>query len=259
MGKARKRLLIAIVLVLVSLLLLTYQHGRSGSGSRSILTLPFDALNALLAQTGRTMQEWRTALEENRKLKSDVVRLLIEQQVHQEVLNENRRLRELLSLKQSTRDRLLFVNVIGRGYDRMVTSIVIDKGERDGVEKDMALVTPRGLVGKVTAVRGSFSDVLLLRDPSFSAAVRLQQSRQEGIISGAGGRLLTLKYIAPEEPVPVGEAVVTSGLDGIFPEGIPVGTIATVSRGGGGFFQAIEVLPFQDDAKVEEAALMSRR
>ncbi len=259
MWKARKRLLIALALVLVPLLLLAYQHGRSAPDSRSVFALPFDALNALLSQTGRSIHEWRTALDENRKLKSDVVRLLIEQQKIQELLNENRRLKEILALKQSTRDHLLFANVVGRTYNRLVTAVVIDKGERNGIKKDMAVVTPRGLVGKVVAVNGTFSEVLLLRDPSFSAAVRLQQSRQEGVVSGAGRRLLTLKYIPPEEPVPVGEVVVTSGLDGIFPEGIPVGTIVSVNREAGGFFQAIDVLPFQDDAKVEEAVLMSWR
>jgi rod shape-determining protein MreC len=259
MWKGKKRLLIVITLVLVPLLLLMYQHSRSATGSRSVLAYPFDALNAVVARAGHSVHEWRAAVDENRKLKAEVVRLLIEQQQLQEVLNENRRLKELISIRQSTRDQLLFANVVGRAYDRLVTAVVIDKGEQSGVKKDMAVLTPHGLVGKVTAVRGAFSEVLLLRDPSFSAAVRLQQSRQEGVVSGTGRRLLMLKYIPPEEPVPVGEVVVTSGLDGIYPEGIPVGTIASVNREGGGFFQAIEVLPFQDDAKVEEAVLMNRR
>ncbi|HMK43129.1 MAG TPA: rod shape-determining protein MreC [Dissulfurispiraceae bacterium] len=259
MWRSKKRLLIAIAVVLIPLSLLTWQHGRSQGGSRSVLTLPFDAANALLSHMAGSLHDWVSAVEENRSLKADVSRLLIEQQQYQEALNENRRLRELLNLRQSSRDRLIFSNIVGRGYDRLQTSVIADKGEPDGIRKDMPALTARGLIGKVLTVRGEYSEILLLRDPSFSTAVRLQQSRHEGIISGTGSRLLSLKYIAPEEPVAIGEAVVTSGLDGVFPEGIPVGTVATVNRDGGGFFQAIEVQPFQDDVKLEEVAFMVKR
>lgn len=258
MWKSKKRLVIGIFLVLIPLVVMTLQQGRGGVG-RSLIARPFDALNSAVASVSRSFGEWRAALEENRRLRLEVARLLIEQERQQELLNENRRLKQLLDMKQSSRDRYIFANLVGRGYDRLVTSVVIDRGESDGVRKDMAVITPRGLVGKVLSVRGRYADVLLLRDPMFSAAVRLQQGRQEGIVSGVGGRTLVMKYVPPEEPVALGEVVVTSGLDGIFPEGMPVGTVASVNREGGGFFQHIEVLPFQDDAKVEEVALIDRR
>lgn len=257
MWKSKKRLVIGILLVLIPLVVMVVQHGRSGG--RSLIALPFDALNNAAASVGHSFREWRTALEENRTLRRDVARLSIEQEQTRELVNENRRLKQLLAMKQSGHNRYIFTKVIGRGYDRLVSAFLIDKGEPDGVRKDMSMVTSLGLVGKVLAVRGGYAEVLLVRDPMFSAAVRLQQSRQEGVVSGAGGRMLMLKYIPPEEPVAIGEVVVTSGLDGIFPEGLPVGTVATINREGGGFFQQIEVLPFQDDAKVEEAALIDRR
>lgn len=259
MWKNRQRLLLGILLVLIPLIIMTVQHGRSAGGSRSILALPFDAVNSGVAYVSRTFGEWRTALEENRTLRQDVARLMIEQEQSRELIAENRRLKELLHMKQTSRDRYIFTKFIGRGYDRFVSAVIIDRGEPDGVRKDMAVVTARGLVGKVLSVRGGYSEVLLLRDPIFSAAVRLQQSRNEGVVSGSGGRFLVLKYIPPEEPVSVGDVVITSGLDGVFPEGLPVGTVSSINREGGGFFQHIEVLPFQDDAKVEEAAVVDRR
>jgi rod shape-determining protein MreC len=257
MWKSKKRLLIGILLVLIPLAVMMVQHGRVGG--RSLIALPFDALNNALASVGHSFREWRTALDENRTLRHDVSRLSIEQEQTRELVNENRRLKQLLAMKQAGHDRYIFTKVIGRGYDRLVSAFLIDKGEPDGVRKDMPVVTSRGLVGKVLAIRGGYAEVLLLRDPIFSAAVRLQQSRQEGVVSGVGGRMLVLKYIPPEEPVSIGEVVVTSGLDGIFPDGLPVGTVVSINREGGGFFQQIEVLPFQDDAKIEEAALIERR
>lgn len=259
MSKNRQRLLISVLLVLIPLVFMTVQHGRTNGGGRSFLTVPFDALNSAVASVLRTVHEWRTALDENRTLRTDVARLRIEQERFREISSENIRLRQLLTMKPAARERYLFANVIGRGYDRFLSAVIIDKGEPDGVRKDMPVITPAGLVGKVHAVRGGYAEVLLLRDPMFSAAVRLQQSRQEGVVSGTGGRMLVLKYIPPEEPVAVGEVVVTSGLDGIFPEGVPVGTVAAINRDGGGFFQHIDIFPFQDDAKVEEAALIDRR
>jgi rod shape-determining protein MreC len=259
MWKSKKRLLICILLVLIPFIVMTLQQGRSGSvAGRSFIAWPFDTVNNLIATATRTFWQWRSALDENPRLRLEISRLLIEQERQQEILNENRRLKQLLDMKKSSHERYIFANLVGRGYDRLVTSAIIDRGERDGVHKDMVVITPRGLVGKVLSVRNDYADILLMRDPMFSVAVRLQQGRQEGVVSGIGRKMLVLKYIPPEEPVAIGEVVVTSGLDGIFPEGVPVGTVASIDREGGGFFQYIEVLPFQDDAKIEEVALIDR-
>jgi rod shape-determining protein MreC len=111
-------------------------------------------------------------------------------------------------------------------------------------------------VGKIVAVSASSSSLLLLTDLNFSVAVRLQESRREGILSGTGLRKCQLKYIPQEEVVKLGVAVITSGLDSLFPEGIPVGYISKVNKKGTALFQDIEVTPFADDTKVEEVAII---
>src|SRR5271169_4870348 len=124
----------------------------------------------------------------------------------------------------------------------------------------MAVMTPQGLVGKVYSVRDSYSDVLLLQDANFSVAVRLQNSRHEGVVSGTGNGngYCLLKYVPPEENVEKGEVVITAGFDGIFPEGLPVGVVSKVKKEGIEFFQYIEVRPFQASEKVEEVIVLKQ-
>jgi rod shape-determining protein MreC len=113
-------------------------------------------------------------------------------------------------------------------------------------------------VGKIAEVSTSSSSLLLLTDLNLSVAVRLQGSRREGILSGTGLGKCQLKYIPLEEEVKVGEAVITSGLDSLFPQGIPVGFVSKVDKKGTGLFQNIEVTPSEDNAEVEEIAIIER-
>jgi rod shape-determining protein MreC len=121
----------------------------------------------------------------------------------------------------------------------------------------MAAITPKGLAGKITGVSDSYAYLLLLSDINFSASVRLQGSRAEGVLSGTGSRKCVLKYVPFEDTVKAGDVVITSGLDMLFPPGIPVGYVTKVdSKTGGGYFQYIEVQPFQDTTKIEEVVIV---
>jgi len=196
--------------------------------------------------------------EENTRLKTELRRLLEEQQKYQETLLENRRLNELLSLKEREHGYVTTARVVSRGADQWSNTFVLDKGYSDGVTKDMTAITSKGLVGKIIQVSTSSSSLLLLTDLNFSAAVRLQESRREGILAGTGLRRCQLKYIPPDEEVKQGVAVITSGLDSLFPQGLPVGYVSKVEKKGTGLFQNIEVTPFQDNAEVEEVAIITR-
>ncbi|MEW6161841.1 MAG: rod shape-determining protein MreC [Nitrospirota bacterium] len=195
--------------------------------------------------------------EENIRLKAELKRLLKEQQEYQEALLENKRLRELLSLKEREHRYITTACVIARGADQWSNTFVLDKGLSDGVTKDMTAITHKGLVGKISGVSDSYSSLLLLTDINFSAAVRLQESRREGIISGTGLRKCQLKYIPYEEDAKVGDVVITSGLDSLFPKGVPVGYVSRVNKRGKGPFQNIEVTPFEDNTGIEEIAIIN--
>jgi rod shape-determining protein MreC len=257
----KKRLLLLLFIIL-SLGLMTYQ-----SKKEHILPLRFlnNTLNGFHAIVNSVKDSATSPFKkmlirekENTRLKAELKRLLEEQQKYQEVLLENRRLRELLSLKEKEHGYVTAARIIARGADQWAKTFVLDKGLSDGVTKDMTAITPKGLVGKISGVSNSYSSLLLLTDLNFSTAVRLQESRREGIISGTGLRKCQLKYIPNEEEVKVGDIVITSGLDSLFPQGIPVGYISRIDKKGSGLFQNIEVTPLEDNAEIEEVAIIKR-
>jgi rod shape-determining protein MreC len=257
----RTRLLL-LLFVILSLSLMTYQSNRKH-------LLPFSFLNGVLNR----LDEVRTSAEdfvsspfkrmlireeENTKLKTEISRMLAEEQEWREAVLENRRLRELLSLKEKERRYVTTARVIARNMEQWSNTVVLDKGLSDGVEKDMIAVTNTGLAGKISGVSRSYSYLLFLSDINFSAAARLQQSRIEGIISGTGFRRCQLKYVPYEEEVKKGDIVITSGLDLLFPPGIPIGYVSNVNKKDIGMFQDIEVIPFTDDAKIEFVSIIRR-
>jgi len=257
----KKRLLLLLFIIL-SLGLMTYQSKKEHLLPLRFLNNTLNGFHAIVNSVKDSVtspfKKMLIREEENTRLKAELNRLLEEQQKYQEALLENRRLRELLSLKEKDHRYVTASRVIARGADQWSNTFVLDKGLSDGVTKDMTAITPKGLIGKISGVYSSYSYLLLLTDLNFSAAVRLQESRREGIISGMGLRKCQLKYIPLEEEVKVGNIIITSGLDSLFPQGIPVGYISKVDKKGAGLFQNIEVTPFEDNSKVEEVAIIKR-
>lgn len=259
MSRARKRLLIVAVLVLVAFVLIPQYRKKDGVPAiLKPLSYPYDAVSSIISSFSGGVSGVMSAADENRKLKAELQTTLTERQRYSEIVKENQRLHELLDLKRQVQGGGVAAQVIARGYDKFVNTLVIDKGSNEGISKDMSAITPNGLAGKVYAVRGEYSDVMLLTDPNFSVAVRLQESRHEGVLTGTGRRYCLLKYVPTENPVKEGEVVVTSGLDGIFPQGMPVGRVTKVRTEGVEFFQYIEVAPFQPAGKIEEVLVVGR-
>ncbi len=258
MSKGKKRLIIFSTLFSVALFLMSYQHNKQPVSFLNALSYPYYALSGTTSKIGLTIREARDTFDENRQLKKEASRLLLERQQYREIIQENKRLKDLLALKEREPRYLTTARVISHGYDKLLNTAVLDKGSRSGIEKGMAVITTKGLIGKIYAVRDDFSDVLLLKDTNFSVAVRLQTSRREGIVSGTGYSQCLLKYVPPEETVQKGEVVVTSGFDGIFPSGLPVGIVTKVKKEGIEFFQHIEVLPFQSSEKIEEVVILKK-
>ena len=122
----------------------------------------------------------------------------------------------------------------------------------------MVAVTPLGPVGKVHRVFDNEASIILLTDVNSAVAVRLQSTRVGGILEGRGDGSCSLKYVSKTAEVEAGEKVVTSGLDGIFPEGILVGYVSEVKKEGGEMFQVIQVLPAQDLNAIEEVVILRR-
>lgn len=257
---SKKGLIIFFILFFVSFFLVAYQYKNTPINGRSfisdILSSPFDLLSFLSNSIKTNVKNLLNTYAENKILKEQLNKTLMERQMYSEIIQENKRLKAILSLKEQEPKYLTAAKVIAKGYDRFLQTITIDKGKSNGIKKDMAVITTKGLIGKIYSVRENFSDVLLLKDPNFSVAVRLQNSRVEGIVSGTGGKYCILKYISPEEDIKPDETVITSGLDGIFPQGIPVGTIKSIKKEGIEFFLNIQIKPFQENEKIEEVIIL---
>ncbi|MCX7913452.1 MAG: rod shape-determining protein MreC [Thermodesulfovibrionales bacterium] len=256
MIRVKHGFIILFFIILVSFLIISIQK-REYTRVREILIYPLDVFNLSISQVKGIFNNIFNAVKENEALKKELYELKIERQRYGEILQENKRLKAILSLKESS--LLSFHAVakpVARGYDRLLNTIIIDKGKQDGIKKDMAVITTNGLAGKVYSVRDNYAEILLMKDPNFSVSVRLQKSRQEGVISGTGRDYCLLKYIPLEHKVEQGEAVITSGLDGIFPPGIPVGVVSSIGAKTADFFQYIEITPYQLDSKIEEVIIL---
>jgi len=173
---------------------------------------------------------------------------------YESIKRENALLKELLSLKDSEKKVVAFAKVIRRGLHRWSSGIVIDKGEEDGVRKDMAVITPKGLIGKVLFTNRNFSEVLLLDDSNFRVAVRFLGSRAEGIATGTG-RGVIVKYVPLDAEIIKNDWVLTSGLDGIFPEGLLVGYVSEIKEKE--FFKEVAIKTSQDLRSLEFVGVVS--
>jgi rod shape-determining protein MreC len=256
MTKRRKRIIIFFTLCVVGLTLFTIQHNRKPLTALKGIAYPFDMLNNATKSLMGNVRDLLDTYEENKQLRQELSKLVLETQRLSEIIYENKRLRELLSLKEGTVTYVTAAKVIGHGYDKFLETLILDKGEKNGIKVDMAVVTTKGLAGKIVSASPDFSKMILVRDPNFSVAVRLQKSRVEGIFSGTGEPYGLIKYVSFETPVEQGEVVITSGLDGIFPQGIPVGTVLSFSRDGALFFQNIKAMPYQSGLELEEVVIL---
>jgi len=170
---------------------------------------------------------------------------------------ENERLRKLLDFRESLNGDLLTARIIGRDATGLSRTLVIGRGESDGVAKGAAVLAPEGVVGEVFLVSRHAARVLLISDHNSGVDALVQRTRARGIVQGTVDAGCGLKYVKRTEDVQVGDAVVTSGLDGIFPKGLPIGQVVGVDKRGQGLFQYAEIAPRVDFSQLEEV-LVSR-
>ena len=250
------------LLLVVSLTLMTYQ-----SNAGRIAPLRFagdflghlnDAVHSFVTAVGSPFRKMMLRDEDNRRLREEMKRMLLDQQKYRDLFFENMRLREILALREKEKRYVAAARIVARGLDRWSNTVVIGKGTQDGVAKDMAVITPAGLVGKVSSVTDRHASVLLMTDINFSASVRIQETRREAILSGTGGGRCVLKYVPGEAVIREGEVVVTSGFDELFPQEVPVGYVSRVSKKADSIFQEIEVTPFQDLMRLDEVVIVRR-
>lgn len=260
--------LAVLVLVAGSLVL-----ARVAGLERATLTRPeiwlrdfVTAINVRLAQVreglaplGGAILRYRSLLAENEALRAEIGRLTAENNRLQEYRLENVRLKRLLGLKEDLPQYdLLPARVVGRHPDSWFATVTIDRGARDGVAKDMAVVDYQGLVGRVVAVSEKSAEVMLLIDREAAVGALIQPLRLPGVIRGTGdpsGRLL-LVHLPFDAPVRANQVVVTSGLGGTFPPGLRIGYVVSAEPEASGLMQRAVVQAFVDFGRLEEVMVI---
>ena len=191
--------------------------------------------------------------QENRDLKLQIERLRIEQVRLNQDAEQARRLQALLGFKEQFISKTLAAQVIGSSGSEQSRSIYIDKGSRDGIKPDMAVITAEGVVGKVLRVFKTTSQVLLVNDQTSGVGAILEKTRLQGVLRGTPLGEVVLEKVMSDETVALGERVLTSGGDQIFPKGLPVGTVTKVSPGSE-LFLNIRVKPSADSEPSRRSA-----
>ena len=195
---------------------------------------------------------------ENRQLKSELDAMIMENSSYRELLSTHERLRELLCFRNSINLPVIAARIIARDPTGWFKSALIDKGTRSGVTLNMPVVNASGVVGRVVSVSPNYAKVLLIIDQNSAVDCLVQRSRQRGIVKGLSEHTCKLDYVVKSTDVKPEDVLVTSGLGGVFPKGLPVGCVLNVKEMSGKLFSDIEVRPYVDFSKLEEVLVILR-
>ncbi|MEW5774326.1 MAG: rod shape-determining protein MreC, partial [Thermodesulfobacteriota bacterium] len=199
--------------------------------------------------------------QENRRLAEQVDRLSLELAALREDSAEAVRLRKLLSYSPPRAWTVQGARVIAHrlGPAGALDTVLIDKGSLDDVKVNAPVGTPGGVAGRVLRAAMQASTVLLVSDPNSKIPVVSRERRTTGILSGQGaGEELEVRYVPLNAPLDVGEVLVTSGLAGIFPKGLPVAEVTGIERSDISLFLTVRARPLVDFNSLEEVLLFTR-
>jgi len=195
---------------------------ESSEGPIRILSFPFKELKKILYYH-RTFKQYQLLKDEVDFLKARMIGL-------DEVIKENKRLENLLEFKRKLVYSSVPANVIGRNPSLWNSSMIIDKGEVDGIKQGQPVVNALGVVGKIAEVGKKRSKVILLIDPQFSVAALVTEPRESGLVTGSLKGVCHLRFIKSNAKINLGDTVITSKLSSSFPEGLIIGTIIKIEE-----------------------------
>jgi len=195
--------------------------------------------------------------KENGLLKKRIAELQEESHQTKEMVLAHDRLRKLLEFRERMPTSTIAAQVIGQDPTSWFKSVTINKGERDGVHKGMAVISPEGVVGQILKTSPDYATVLLMTDYNSAIDAIVQRTRAKAIVEGKEENRCQLKYLLRTEEVEVGDIVITSGLGGVFPKGLTIGEVRSVDKKGHGVFQYADLVPGVDLTKLEEVLVLA--
>jgi rod shape-determining protein MreC len=259
------RFILLLLALLLSVIFLLPKQTRSvlqtvGQPISAVVFLPIEALTTLEQSVIGLWQEYvalRHVREDNRQLRRDLDVLQRQNSDLRESAVAAQRLGSLLEFKEQFVPHTVAARVVGRDSTNWYSSVILNKGDRDGIQPEMGVMTSAGIVGRVVKTGPFSSIVLLVTDPHNAITGIIQRSRDEGIVEGTFQGRARIKYLPLLASIRVGDIVVTSGLTGGFPRGIVIGTVLTMQKEEGELFQSAEIAPQADLSKLEEVLIIT--
>jgi rod shape-determining protein MreC len=264
-----KNLIVLAVILFAQIIALAVQVRRptQGGDTRLLRLWAISAVTPVEKAVVHTQQwvydTWKTyaylrgVRRENRELRAEIGRMKVEDARFAEDARMAHRIQALLAFKEQYVDTTVAAQVIGTSGSEQSRILYIDKGSKDGIKPDMAVITPTGIVGKIVQVFPDASQVLPINDQFSGVGAALKSSRLQGILKGSPNGATTLQYVMSDEKVEPGEEVITSGGDRIFPKGLPVGKVVSVEPGKD-LFLNIRVVPAARLDQVEEVLVVTK-
>jgi rod shape-determining protein MreC len=222
---------------------------------------PFIKLTSLtvggVSHVWREYVDLRSLRQENLRLQGEADELRRRIAYLEEQVLETQRLQGLLAMRETWRAEFVTARVVGKDATNWFKTILIDRGSRAGLRRNLPVVSPAGLVGRIVEVTPSSAKVQLITDPVSASGALMQRTRVTGIAIGNLDSGLRVRYLPLLADVVVGDNVVTSGMGGVFPKGIPVGRVTAVERKSGALFQEAVLEPAVDLGRLEEVLVLS--
>jgi len=255
------------IFILLSLILLSLSIGKGQAWNPAEkiavqITAPFQKFFTGTITIARDIWSSYFSLvethQENNLLRKRIDLLTLENSKYQELLLANRRLHTLLNFQQNTDEPLLPTRVIGWDSSGLFKSVTIDKGEHDGLTINMPVVNAEGVVGRVVSVCPGYSQVLLITDQNSAVDGLVQRSRGRGTLRGRGSSGCYFDYVIKTCEIEAGDTIVTSGMGGVFPKGLYLGTVTNIRDVRSKLFKDVRVVPAVDFSELEEVLIVFR-
>ncbi len=254
-----------IALVTISILSLSVSSREPypvyGPGRIAIsLVAPFQ--KALVGTTRFFRDIWEhyffliSVVDDNASLRRELRETRALNHQYREVQLANERLQRLLGLEERLPRQMIAAQVVGKDPSPWFQTVMVDKGTAAGVQKGQPVINPEGIVGLVIEATAHFAKVMLITDPNSAVDAVIQENRARGIVKGGTSGYCVLNFVLRKHDVVVGDVVVSSGMDGVFPKGLPIGAVKTIVKEEAGIFQDVTISPYADFERLEEVLIV---
>lgn len=255
MFKLKKKKLIHFLIIACSILILSNLISPLRPLTLVILKLPLK-LFTLAAREIKAVIFYHRNYIQNERLTKELDLLRRKLNTLGEINLENKRLNNLLNLKQKVPYKVIASRIIGRSPDNWTSMIIVDKGSIHGIKRGFVVIDYLGLVGRVVEVLPSESKIMLINDPNLGVSALNQRSRQEGLVSGTLSGSLIMRYLAKDADVKISDVIITSGLTKIFPKGLLIGWVVDLGTEFSGLSRFAVIKPASCLSSIEEVLII---